>query len=278
MSAPRPDTFPGLSKVEEWARRGTGHVDPDTLADLRGAVAEAAITGDREKLTTLRDRLSPVAAALSRRLESERLDPWITQAVSVASLAPLVRGALLALDRDRPGEVLARIPHGEAVLTALARIAREDPAGPADYRPLSLDALCAALGTDAAGDGPTRSRVSRTLTALELGGFIHLIGATRARRWALLPAAEQVLDALTMSRKAQPIERESITPPTADPAPLAPAATAPREAGLLDDIVHSTMVSALSRAPAPASRSERPSRAVEMQSADDFLSEILAAA
>lgn len=201
--------FPGLEEIETWARAGTSTVDPDALADVGGAVATAAVAADRERLTALRDRITPAAAALDRRLTRARIDPWITQAARVTTLAAVTRGALRAIDRARPDEVLAQIPLGREILLALRSLA--DPADPGGYIPVELGALRDAI--DVAGEPPSKPRISRALTSLGLNRFVHLIGATRNRKCALLSAADRALGPVAADTPA-PAPPEPPPPPT----------------------------------------------------------------
>lgn len=206
--------FPGLDAVERWAHEGEGEVDPDALADLRGAVAAAALGGDRERLLALGDRLGPLAAALDRRLRAAHVERWIVQAAGASTLAAVIRGALGALDRARPAEALSRIPLGLPILRALAA----GEAAPGDYARLDLTRLAEALD----GETPSKSRLSRALTALEVAGFVHLAGATRSRVVSLLPLAREALPG-----RAPPDRPAAESSPPADAEPSRPATDHP---------------------------------------------------
>ena len=183
----------GLAAVRAWARGGPPPGD-DALSDLRGLVARTVLGHDRATLRTLHETLTPAAAALNRRLATAAVPPWVPEAAGIPVLAAVVRAALHGLEWDDVGGAIAGIRHGAALLRAIAKAVAALGREHQEYVSVQLGELAAAAAEGSA-EPPSPSTVSRGLSALDEAGLIHLAGATRARRCAILPRAWAWLDA-----------------------------------------------------------------------------------
>ncbi len=208
--------LPGLQRTERWALAlGSQPLEWDVLTDLRVAVTQAITRGDPLRLRALNRRLAPLAARLNRRLDREEIPDWVLQAAEIPPMAAKVRIALRMVDRGDPTQHLQRIRHGEAVLRALCTLACLEGAKRQDYFPVRLEAIRRELADS--GPGPSGSTVSRALRSLDEAGLIHLIGATRSRRCALLPAAWDRLDRDTSNPKLRLVSQEPESPEPESP-------------------------------------------------------------
>jgi hypothetical protein len=222
------DRFEPISLLEEWIslRMNSGMdsatntatdslmgstIDNEVLSYASLLVAGSMINNDYESLTELKNRLTPMAAKITRRLNSLNIPVADLQASAIPAMSSLVHGAFQYLEWNDPVSTLKRIKYGEDVLAILINNNFKNNLTKKDFIELNLPFIEKTLTEKKLK--LSQATISRCIKLLEQKAFIHLTGSTRSRKCHILQKAWQWYETVKAdeSRKAESPDREAGT-------------------------------------------------------------------
>ena len=188
------DKLEPILLLEQWISSADGStIDNETLSYACLLVSGAMINHDYETLTELKNRLTPLAAKISRRLYSLNIPPADLQASGIPVMSSLVRAAFQYLEWNDPVSTLKRIRYGEEILSILIKSSLKNSSDKKDSFVLNLPFIEKTLAENKTK--LSQATISRCIKLLEQKAFIHLMGATRSRKCHILQKAWQWYEA-----------------------------------------------------------------------------------
>ena len=199
------DRFEPILLLEEWIASGMGSsIANETLSYACLLISDAMINHDYESLSELKNRLTPLAAKISRRLQSLNIPPAELQASGIPVMSSLVRAAFQYLEWNDPVSTLEHIRYGKEILAILIKNSLNSTSDKNDSFILNLPSIEKILTKNQ--KKLSQATISRCLKLLDQKAFIHLTGSTRSRKCHILHKSWQWYETAAKADEKKSVE------------------------------------------------------------------------